>query len=146
MSASVTLLSSIMLALKAIFIISILTTSGLAKMVPIIDDKLEICVEPEDNAGKIDYSNLEIYIESDTKVFLNGSLRYKKEIKSPWTAIVFLERFDRGQWNTEAMYKKIPDFCKEIQNPLMPWYKQTSQLKHKHCPFAAGVRYDPRRP
>lgn len=111
-----------------------------AKVVPIIYEDYELCVEPEKRAGKFDFSELEIYAESDTNVVLNGTWTFLKEVKSPWTSIVYTERFDRGQWNTELMHSKIPDFCADIQNPTKPWYFITSKYEPKYCPFPAGVR------
>lgn len=49
-----------------------------------------------------------------------------------------MEKFDRGQWNTAIIDRRVPDFCAEIQNPAMPWYFLTSQFQHKQCPFPAG--------
>lgn len=115
-----------------------LAAPGLTKMVPIIDENYEICTEPEESANKFDYSELEIIVEEDTAVFLNGKWKFKNEVKSPWMAIVSLEKFDRGQWNVKGMYKKIEDFCQELDNPLMPWYVETSKFKNR-CPFPAGV-------
>lgn len=110
-----------------------------SKIVVTIYEDYEVCVEPEESAGKFDFSELEIFAESDTKVFLNGSWNFLKEVKSPWPSTIFTERYDRGQWNIELVSKKIPDFCEVIQNPNEPWYEMTSQFEHKHCPFPAGV-------
>lgn len=126
--------------IKLIVVLGVMTASGLSKLVPIIDELYEICVEPEESAEIFDFSGLQIIVEDDTHVYLNGTLRLKNEIKAPWEAIVSLEKFDRDQWNIQGMYKKIPDFCLEIQNPLMPWYRYSSRFKKKHCPFPAGVR------
>lgn len=128
---------------KVITVTFLLVIYGHSRIVPIIDDKLEICVEPEKRASKMDLTNFKLVIEEDTKVFLNGSLTMINELKSPWKAEFFLERFDRGQWNIQGMYKKFPDLCEELTsttNYLMPWYKYISKMRYNKCPFPAGVR------
>lgn len=112
---------------------------GCIKVIPIIYEDHELCVEPENNAGKFDWSNMEIIAESDTAVFLNGSLHILKKVDSPWKSTVFTERFLRGKWNVEALHKKIPDFCAVLQDPLTSWYHITSQWNPKNCPYEAGV-------
>jgi hypothetical protein len=62
-----------------------------------------------------------------------------KEIKSPWNSIVFAEKFDRDQWNVDSLYKRYPDFCKNLKNPLEPFHFLTKNLDKKSCPFPAGV-------
>lgn len=108
----------------------------------IIYEEIEICGEKEERAGVFEFSELEIFAESDEHVYLNGTWKFLKEIKSPWKSHVFTERKIRGKWSTEILNKKIPDFCEVIQRPTEPWYHVTSKFEHKDCPFPAGVRYD----
>jgi hypothetical protein len=61
-----------------------------------------------------------------------------KEVKSPWAVRYYLERFERGKWNTEYLDRKVPDFCAELQNPSMPWYCISSLFGKKDCPYPAG--------
>lgn len=112
-----------------------------SKVIPIIYEEYEECVKPEEKAGKFDFSELEIIAESDTHVYMNGSWNFIEEVKSPWTAIIFMERYERSQWILEALYKKVPDFCKSIQDPEETWYHVTSHFEPKNCPFPAGVRF-----
>lgn len=121
----------------------VLTTFQLcsSKIVPVIYEEYEICTEPGKSAGKFDFSELEIFAVSDTKVFLNGTWIFLKEVKSPWTTNIFTERYDRGQWNIELISKNTQDFCEVIQNPNEPWYGATSMFEHKYCPFPAGVSF-----
>ena len=110
------------------------------KVIPIIYEDFEMCVDdPAEVAGKLDFSELEVFAESDTKVYLNGSMNFLKEVKKPWSWVVFTERFSRNQWNVDSFYRKIPDFCKSILNPLEPWYFITSKMTPNNCPFLAGV-------
>lgn len=61
-----------------------------------------------------------------------------KEVKSPWISHIYMEKFDREQWNTAMLDMNVPDLCLELQNPAMPWYFLTSQMKKKNCPYPAG--------
>lgn len=127
--------------LTCLLIVLILNFAS-AKVVPIIYEKFEMCVEPENRAGKFDFSQLEYIAESDTVVFANGTWKFLEEVKSPWKATLFTEKFIRGQWSVEAFFKKIDDFCKVIQDPTQPWYPVTSKFEHKKCPFPAGVSFE----
>lgn len=109
------------------------------KIVPYITEGYEMCAEPDMRASKLDYSGLEIIAESDDEVYLNGNITVLKEIKSPWKALFFLERFHRGKWNMEMIKKSVPDFCATIQSKKEAWYFITSKFEHKNCPFPAGV-------
>lgn len=110
-----------------------------SKLIPIIYEELEYCVEPKNNARMFDFSQLEIFAETDTNVFLNGTWKFLKEVKSPWISNVFTERYERGQWNVELMNRRIPDFCESIQTKTEIWYHVTQYFEPKTCPFPAGV-------
>lgn len=112
-----------------------------AKVYPIVEDRLELCTKPEDRAGKLDYSGLEIVLLSHEEAFLNGTLKFLKQVKSPWKSGVFVERFHRGKWNIEAFNKKNEDFCVSLRNPLEPFYYITSRYISQKCPIPAGVRF-----
>lgn len=122
-----------------VFFVSFLLAN--AKLIPIVYEDIEFCAKEGEDAKMFDYSHLEIFAESDTKVYLNGSWIVLKEIKSPWKVTFFAEKYIRSQWNMEMFNKKIPDFCKVIQSPLELWYHVTSKFNHKNCPFPAGVRF-----
>jgi hypothetical protein len=125
---------------QVLVFLTLMAAFGEAKIVPFITEGYEMCAEPNERAEKLDYSGLEIIAESDEDVFLNGNLTVLKEIKSPWKALFFLERFHRGKWNMEMIKKSVPDFCATIQSPKEAWYFITSKFEHKNCPFPAGVR------
>jgi hypothetical protein len=110
-----------------------------AKLIPIVYEDFEMCTKEGEDAGKFDFSQLEILAESDTSVYLNGSWKFAKEVKSPWTAIIFAEKYIKSEWVVERLSKKIPDFCEVIQGPNEPWYYVTQHFEHKECPFPAGV-------
>lgn len=127
-----------MWSLKSL-LLAVAVRLSFGKIVPIIYEDFEICVKPEERAGKFDFSELHYIAESDTVVYVNGSWNIMEEVKSPWKTEMYTERFIRGQWVGEAFYKKIDDFCAVIQEPLQPWYKVTRKFKPKNCPFPAGV-------
>lgn len=122
-----------------IFVFTVVNLSE-PKVIPIIYEEFEKCVEPEETAGKFDFSELEIIAESDTKVYFNGSWNFLKQVKSPWAVLFSTEKYERGVWNPGPLSKKIKDFCKSIQSQSEPWYSVTRHFEPKNCPFAAGVR------
>lgn len=125
--------------LQAIIIASLLAFTC-AKVVPVISEQYETCVSPENSAGKYDTSGVELIALSDTDLFVNGSLKILKEVKSPFSGKVFAERFDRGAWSLELFNRNYNDFCTTFVNPLEPSYVFTSKMEPKACPFPANVR------
>lgn len=65
-------------------------------------------------------------------------MKFLREVKSPWLIHVYMEKFDRGQWNVALIDRQVSDMCQELQNPAMPWYFLTSLYKKKDCPYPAG--------
>lgn len=125
--------------LQAIIIASLLAFTS-AKVVPVISEQYETCVSPENSAGKYDTSGVELIALTDTDLFVNGSLKILKEVKSPFSGKVFAERFDRGAWSLELFNRNYNDFCTTFINPLEPSYVFTSKMEPKACPFPANVR------
>lgn len=109
-----------------------------SKVVPVFYDGLEDCSEPGERAGKFNLSEIKI-VETDDEFFVNGTIYFLKEVKSPWKSLVYAEKFDRGQWNADSFTKQYPDFCKNIKNPLEPFNYLTKNLDHRSCPIPAGV-------
>lgn len=70
--------------------------------------------------------------------FSTGDFKFLKEVKSPWKCKIFIEKFDRGQWNIAIINRKVDDICPSLQNPSEPWYDFFSKFHQKNCPFAAG--------
>lgn len=110
-----------------------------AKIFPFIHEDFESCVEPEDDGGYFDYSNFQLVATSDTEIYANGSVEFVKEVKSPWKANFYNEKYDKGSWYRTGPTKRIDDFCHTIQSPLEVWYPVTRLFNHKNCPFPAGV-------
>lgn len=124
---------------KALVLFLLLIDCSDSKVLIIIYEDYERCVEPEEEAGKLDFSDLHIIALSDTKVYLNGSVKFLKDINAPWRIFAFGERFIRNKWLMDSIHRKVSDLCQSIQSPLEPWYFITSKFEHKNCPFPAGV-------
>jgi hypothetical protein len=67
-----------------------------------------------------------------------GTAKVKTRIEAPWKSYYYIEKFDRNQWNRAMIDRRIPDFCKGLDNPNEPWYTFTSHLKQRNCPYEAG--------
>lgn len=102
-----------------------------------VDEGIETCVEPEKKANYLDWSRLELIAPNDIDVFLNGSLKFLKPVKDSFMMYFYSEKFDRGQWTSALLTKKIKDFCTVMHNPTEIWYAKTKHLKS--CPIPAGV-------
>jgi hypothetical protein len=105
------------------------------EMVP--GDKFEDCSAPGKAANMMNYSALEIIMESDTEFFLNGDVTFLKSIHSPWKFHVIGERWHRNQW-VSGVENKMEDACPEIHNKIVPTYELFKD--QKGCPLEAGVR------
>jgi hypothetical protein len=65
-------------------------------------------------------------------------LKFHGEVKSPLKFSVIIEKFDRGQWHTSVLNRKVDDLCASLQNPFEPWHGFFSKFKKKNCPYPAG--------
>lgn len=84
-----------------------------------------------------DYSNLQIIPENDTHTFLNGSVKFLREMSDSWHLHLHTEHYERGQWLPQAYVQDIADYCKEMHNPVQPWYYATKDFKG--CPIPKDV-------
>jgi hypothetical protein len=110
----------------------------LRKIVPIIDEKFENCATAEEDAEALDRSNIEIIAESDTEVYINGSLKFLRQVGQLLPFRMYAEKLQRdGQWLVESFNIKRPDFCDALHNPTEVWYAKSKKYK---CPLKAGVR------
>lgn len=111
--------------------------SILGKIAFLPDDKIENCSEPGESAGYYDITGVEIIIETDTDIYLNGTVIFLKEVTGPWKTRVYTEQYVRNEWVPAVIEKKIPDFCQNIHSPSEPWY---NHLKDQiGCPIPVGV-------
>jgi hypothetical protein len=67
-----------------------------------------------------------------------GTAKVLNRIDAPWKSYYFIEKSIRNQWNRALLDRRVPDFCKGLDNPKEPWYRFTSLLNRKECPFEAG--------
>jgi hypothetical protein len=118
--------------------LTLLVFSGeaFARIALFFDEKIEDCTGG-DNAGYYDLSQLEIIVETDTEIFLNGTAKFLHEITSPWKTNVDLEEYVRSEWVPSVVQRKFEDFCEEMHKPTEPWY---NNLKDQiGCPIPGGV-------
>lgn len=109
-----------------------------AKIAFLPDDKIEDCSKPGEAAGYYDISGVEVIIETDTDIYLNGSVEFLKEVTGPWKTRVYSEQYVRSKWVPAIIEKKIPDLCQSIHSPNEPWY---NHLKDQPgCPIPVGVK------
>lgn len=101
-------------------------------------DEATDCTKPEESPHVYDFRDLEIVHTSDTEMFVNGSIRFLKDIDSPWQERHYTEKFDRGQWNLALVNTQFQDFCPRIKSPTEAWHFQMRHLPG--CPIKAGVR------
>lgn len=112
-------------------------TFSTAKVVFLFDETFERAVAPEDAAEWFDFSNMEVIMESDTSMFLNGTWKILKNLTSPWKCRMYAEEFKRGLWIPAIIEKKYPDFCESMHNKNEISYPLFKNLEG--CPLPAGV-------
>lgn len=116
----------------------VLQSQVFGKMFVILDERIEKCVKPDEDAGVYDFSSMKLIAEDDTTVFVNGSVKFLRDIKAPWHVHLFTERFTKGSWNVLAFVRDMKDFCAHIHSKSELWYN--SMIVHQGCPLSAGVR------
>jgi hypothetical protein len=126
-----------MTRLHLLLLLTFLTSTS-AKIVLLLDENLEKCVEPEDDDKLFDMDDLDVVIETDTDIFVNGSFKFLKRIESPLKLRVFSEQYVRSKWVISMIDRRIPDACAVMHSPLEVWYKFYKE--YPGCPFEAGVR------
>jgi hypothetical protein len=52
--------------------------------------------------------------------------------------LLLYEKLIRNQWNRALIDRRVSDFCQGLDNAKEPWYRFTSLLNRKECPFEAG--------
>lgn len=100
-------------------------------------DNLERITDPKNDPEWLDCSNLEVVMESDYDVFLNGTIKVLKDIKHVPVKL-YAEKYDRGQWHVALYNKKLRNFCTKFHSSLELWYYYTKNFPR--CPLKAGVR------
>jgi hypothetical protein len=106
----------------------------------VMDEKIENCASPEEDAKVLDLSNFEFIAETDMDVFINGSIKIMRKIEDKVDHRIYAEKFERGQWLMSAVNIKRESFCKSFRDPAEIWYSKTKRLKG--CPLEIGVKID----
>jgi hypothetical protein len=104
----------------------------------IISETFENCSPQKRDAKALDFSNFEVIAETDTDVYMNGSVKFRRSVGSKTGLHIFYEKFIRSQWNVEVFNANRSSFCASIQNPTEGWYMKTKKLKG--YPLKAEVR------
>lgn len=81
---------------------------------------------------------MNVYTHNDTHTYVNGSLEFLIDVKSPWKVRMYTEYKDGPfNWNVRAFDRKYPDFCAAMKDSAEPSYEITKNLKG--CPLSKGV-------
>jgi hypothetical protein len=111
---------------------------NVGKVLILPEELVEKCPENADNdAGYFGVDAIDIVVESDTDIFLNGSVKILKELKSPWLAEYYAEQFYRDTWVRSPIQRKFDDLCLSFHSPKEIWYKILKDVPE--CPFEADV-------
>lgn len=109
-----------------------------AKILILPEEGIEKCSEYADvDAKYFNVDNVSIIVESDFEIFVDGSAKIMKPLKSPWKSEYFAEQLNRNEWVRSPIQKKFNDLCLNFHNPLELWYQFTKNLPG--CPFASQV-------
>jgi hypothetical protein len=76
-------------------------------------------------------------MESDTEVFLNGSVKFPFGLEAPWKSRFYAEQYVRNQWVSGMVDRKIPDMCDWKLNPAEIWYPYLKD--QTNCPIPIDV-------
>lgn len=69
---------------------------------------------------------------------MNVSIKFPKEIKSPWRALYYAEQFIRNEWTISMVNSRISDLFMRIHNPTDLWYNQMRRVQG--YPIPADVK------
>lgn len=123
--------------LFVVFIFSVKVLCSDRKFALMVDEKIENCAPAKTDAKAFDYKRLELIALGDYNVYLNGTIKIRKDVKSPVPFHVYAERFDRNQWHMSIVNSRRSDFCTAIHDPDEIWYNKTKRFEE--CPIKAGV-------
>lgn len=112
-------------------------TVSLAKVIPVFQESFEDCADPNEKAGFFDFSRMEIIADNDTHAHGNGTWKMTNDLKAPWEAHMYTERFERGHWSIFGINKQIKDFCAVMHSPTEIWYFAFQRIPR--CPAVNGV-------
>ena len=103
----------------------------------IIDEKIENCAPPDQDAKVFDSSNVEFIAVADYEAYVNGSVKFLRKVESKIPLHVYTEKFDRGKWHLSVYDTRREDFCSSWHDPKEVWYAKMK--RHKGCPLEVGV-------
>jgi hypothetical protein len=103
---------------------------------PPVSEEIMDCTPVKERLNIINVSNFEFVSLNDTTSYMNGSITYNREIKSPWKMTLELLKYDRGEWLL-TLKKTFNDLCPDLHNPLSPAYVLSKTMPR--CPIPANV-------
>jgi hypothetical protein len=110
-----------------------------SKILVFPEEKIEKCPEfIHEGEGLFNFDELEIITESDTEIFINGSMTFMKDFKAPWKSEFYAEQLVRNSWIQTAIRRKYDDFCTVIHSPVEVWYTKFRDVQG--CNYKKGVK------
>lgn len=122
---------------KVLIIFLLLLISVNSKILPIVNEVFEDCNRDGETERTFNFSELKFKIKSK-EMFIDGKLKFNKELSGPWTVKASVEKNERGTWLISFLNRYIQDFCQVIKQTSEIWYPITKYVK-QNCPFQAGV-------
>lgn len=122
---------------KVLIIFSLLLISVNSKILPIVDEIFEDCNRGDEKDRTFDLSELK-FKTTDNEMFMDGNVKFNKEISGQWTVKVSVEKKEQGAWLISFLNRYVQDFCQVIKQTSEVWYPITKHVK-QNCPFLAGV-------
>jgi hypothetical protein len=84
----------------------------------------------------LEYSDNFFVPINDTDTFMNGTIKFLRQINAPWRAEFQFQKYIRGEWILE-LKKTYDDACIEIHNKVGFTYFFMKNIPS--CPIAPGV-------
>ena len=103
----------------------------------IVDEKIENCAPPDQDAKLFDFSNFELIAVTDYETLINGSIKFLKKLDGKIPFHAYSEKFDRGQWHVSVYDARREDCCFSWHDSKEAWYAKLK--RHKGCPLEVGV-------
>lgn len=107
-------------------------------LINLIFPEIKDCSKEMEVAGGIaDLSKFQIISTDDTHTYINGTIKFNADIKQPWKAKLFSEKYDRGQWVVDILDRNVDDACQKMTDPMSPLYMY--EYDQPRCPIKPGV-------
>uniref|UniRef100_A0A336LST0 CSON003010 protein n=1 Tax=Culicoides sonorensis TaxID=179676 RepID=A0A336LST0_CULSO len=108
--------------------------NSFGEFIPIMEEDFESCTSDK-KYHRADLTNFKLITGKD-RVYANGTVKFLKDIKSPWKVNFTTERMMNGVWQKGDVKRVMDDFCISKKNPSEPSYIVSKYIKD--CPIKAG--------